>query len=160
MLNPQLPDIKQIEKRTLDELYSLTESVLHNIEHKILSYDEQLHQLTEQHNKILDEIQQINLFTDFDFNFTDLKETTKTICITGKTSDLPTLQQALQPHELTALNSKQFKTGKKIEWAILLIAHISVKETIEKTIRDKVTFLISPIIKEHQKRFQKISKKN
>ncbi|MCK5031206.1 MAG: hypothetical protein KAR64_07045, partial [Thermoplasmatales archaeon] len=65
ILNPQLPEIKTVEDRFLEEIYSYAEGTLGEIEKNILDSEQKLNDLKEQKNRINFYDQQINYLVDF-----------------------------------------------------------------------------------------------
>jgi V/A-type H+-transporting ATPase subunit I len=139
MLRPKKPVIKNVEEKSLDELYSSAESTLSEIESSILDYENSLRKIDEQKEKIESDLEQISLIKDFNVNTADIGESEYLFSIAGRTSELPTLQEQIKALDMVVLYSKQISTGKKSEWAIVIVAHISEKEHSEKICREKIT---------------------
>jgi len=139
MLNPQLPEIKDIEDSTLDELYSYTEGILEEIEKNILERDQRISELNEQKEKIDFEIKQITYLLDFKLDLSDIGESGYVVVKAGLTNDLPTLENEMKSLDKVSLFSKQFGSGKKKEWSVVVAAFISEKEKIEKIFREKIS---------------------
>lgn len=139
MLRPQLPEIKSIEECSLDELYCYIESVLHDIEQHVLDFEKRVIELDDQKEKIDSDVKQISYLKDFDLNIADIGESTYVVTFAGKTSELPSIEKGIESLDSVALFSKQLGTGKKREWAVVISAHISEKERIEKLCREKIT---------------------
>jgi V/A-type H+-transporting ATPase subunit I len=139
ILHPQLPEIKTVEDRTLDEIYSYTEGILGEIEKNILDNEQKLKKLDEQKEKINLDIQQVNYLEDFELDISDVGESECVIVKAGKTSDLPGLKAEIEIFDRVVLYSKQFDSAKKSEWAVVIAAHISEKGEIEKICREKIT---------------------
>jgi V/A-type H+-transporting ATPase subunit I len=138
-LNPQLPQVKTVETRSIDELFSYTEGVLNEIEGTILDLENKLNEYNDKVEQIKIDIKQVEYLKDFDFDLSDIGESEHVIIKAGLTSDLPTLQTEIKNIEKSHLISKQFESGKKQEWAVVLAGHISEKEKINKISRDKIT---------------------
>ena len=139
ILNPQLPEVKSVERRSLEELYSYAEGVLNEIEKNILSYEESLKELDEQKEKNDTDIEQVSYLKDFKFDVSDIGESNHVFIVAGKTLELSEIEKEIKSEESIALYSKQFGTGKKREWVVVIAAHISEKEKIEKLCREKIT---------------------
>ncbi|UCB58599.1 MAG: V-type ATP synthase subunit I [Thermoplasmatales archaeon] len=139
LLQPQLPQVRTVESRSIDELFSYTEGILNNIEKSILDYDKQLNDYNDQIEKIKTDIENVNYLKDFNFDISGIGESEYVIVKAGLTSDLPTIENEIIKLDKTYILSKIFGKGKKQEWAIVLIGHISEKEKIEKISREKIT---------------------
>ncbi|UCF13091.1 MAG: V-type ATP synthase subunit I [Thermoplasmatales archaeon] len=139
MLNPQLPVVTSIEDRFLDELYSHAEGILHEIEKNILVHEESLKKLDEQKEKIDIGIEQVSYLKDFRLDISDIGVSDYVYIVAGKTSELPSIEKEIKSLDSAALYSKQFGTGKKREWVVIIAAHISEQEKIEKLCREKIT---------------------
>lgn len=138
MLRPQLPVVTSVEKRSLDELYSYAEGFLNEIEKHILLQDDKLKALEEEKERLEGIIDQVTYLQDFLFDLADLGESEYLVMKAGKTTELPAIEQTISSHDQVALYSKQFGTGKKKEWAVVIVSHISEKEIIEKICREKL----------------------
>jgi len=139
LINPQLPDIKPVEDRSLEELYSYAEGILGEIEKNILDSEQKLNDLKEQKDRINFYNQQIVYLSYFDIDVSDIGESDYLIIKAGRTSDLSNLKVEIDKLDNLALYSKQVNSGKEREWAILIVTHISKREKIEKICRDKIT---------------------
>lgn len=139
LINPQLPDIKPVEDRSLEELYSYAEGILGEIEKNILDSEQKLNDLKEQKDRINFYNQQIVYLSYFDIDVSDIGESDYLIIKAGRTSDLSNLKVEIDKLDNLALYSKQVNSGKEREWAILIVTHISEREKIEKICRDKIT---------------------
>lgn len=132
LLNPELPDQEPVEDMPLEELYSYTESVIEPIEKKIRSTHNEYEHLTEtiqQHKEFETEA---SWFTAFDFSLQDLGTSTYVIIKAGKTSSLPALEQQVSNDEFITIESQPLIQGKKPEWAVVIVGHISAKKTVER----------------------------
>ena len=138
MFNPELPNIKTVEDSTLEEMYSHIEAVLEEIEKNILDSDQKLQNLDERKQTIKSNIEQINYLKDFDLDISDVGESEYVFIKVGKTTDLLSLKSEIDKIEKTLLFSKQFGSGKNAEWAVVITAHISEKDRIEKTCRERL----------------------
>ena len=139
LFNPQLPEIKTVEDRFLEEIYSYAEGALGEIEKNILDSEQKLNDLKEQKNRINFYDQQINYLVDFDIDVSDIGESEYLLIKAGKTSDLSNLKVEIDKLDNATIYFKQFNSGKNREWAVLIATHISEKEKIEKICRDKIT---------------------
>lgn len=138
LLHPQPPEIKTVEDRSLEELYSYTEGILGEIEKNILDNEQRLKGLEEQKEKINLDIQQVNYLKDFELDISDIGESDYVVVKAGKTSDLSSLEVEIERLDRAIVYSKQFGSGKKIEWAVVIASYISEKEEIEKICREKI----------------------
>jgi V/A-type H+-transporting ATPase subunit I len=139
LFHPQLPEVKTVESRYLEEIYSYAEGVLHDIEKKILDYEEELKEVDERKEKTEFDLEQMRYLKDFDFDISDIGTGDYVFCQAGKTSDLESLEEELRSFELVELYSKQFGIGKEREWAVVVIAHLSERDKIERICREKIT---------------------
>jgi len=139
ILNPQLPEIKTVEDRSLEEIYSYAEGTLGEIEKNILDSEQKLNDLKEQKDRINFYDQQINYLVDFDIDISDIGESDYLLIKAGKTSDLSNLKVEIDKLDNATIYSKQFNSGKNREWVVLIATHISEREKIEKICRDKIT---------------------
>jgi len=138
LLHPELPEVKTVENSSLEEMFSHIEGVLGEIEKNILEHDQKLQYLDEQKQKINQDVEQINYLKDFDIDISDVGESKYVLIKTGKTLDLDSLQSEIEKIDRTTLYSKQFGSGKKIEWAIVVAIHILDKEKVEKICREQL----------------------
>jgi len=146
LLNPELPEVKTIPERSLDELYSYTESVLAGIEKSILKKDETLKQLDEDHQNITNNLEQIKYLKDFDMDLSDIGESEYLIIKAGTIENIDNLKNALNNVENSTYFSKKFGSGKEIIWSVIIAAYKKEKEKIEKICREHITeFTISII---------------
>jgi V/A-type H+-transporting ATPase subunit I len=139
LLNPQLPEIKPVEDRSLEEIYSYAEGTLSEIEKNILDSEQKLNDLKERKDRINFYNQQIDYLSDFDIDVSDIGESDYLIIKAGRTSDLSNLKVEIDKLDNAAVYSKQVNSGKNREWAILIATHISEREKIEKICRDIIT---------------------
>lgn len=139
ILNPDLPEIKSIKKTSLEELYSCAEGYLYKIEEKILKKEEKLQSLNEEKENIKQNIEKINYLLDFDFKISDLGESEFLIVKVGITKDINFIKEKIKKIEYATFFSKQFGTKKKIEWAVLIVAHKNHKDEIEKISKASIT---------------------
>ena len=139
LLNPQLPEIKPVEDRSLEEIYSYTEGILGEIEKNILDSEHKLNDLKEQNDRINFYNQQIGYLSDFDIDVSDIGESKYLVTKAGRTSDLSNIKLEIDKLVNVTLYSKQVNSGKNREWVVLIATHISEREKIEKICRDKIT---------------------
>jgi len=139
LLHPELPEIKTVEDAALEEMFSHTEGALEEIEKNILENDQKLQYLDERKQKINQDLEQINYLKDFDIDLSDVGESTYVLIKAGKTSDLDGLQSEIEKIDRATLYSKQFGSGKEIEWAVVIATHLLEKEKIEKICRERLT---------------------
>lgn len=138
-LHPDLPEVKTVEDKTLDELYSYAEGFLNEIEKNILDGEQKLRKFDEETKRINLNIQQLNYIKDFEVDVSDIGESKYLVIKAGKTTDIEPLRTQIESLERPLLYSKQFGSGKKIEWAVLIATHVSEKEKIEKICREHIT---------------------
>ncbi len=146
LLHPEIPKLKLVKDRSLDEIYLYTENILNKIEKNILDRNQKLQQLNEKIETFDHDIEQLNYFKDFEFNISDIGESDFLFVKIGKTTEFHTLNTKIKPIEKSIIFSKQFGSGKKIEWAVLIVSHISEKEKIEKICREyiaEIKFVVS-----------------
>ena len=139
IFNPELPEIKYVEDRSLDEIYSYTEGILDEIEKKILERKDKLEEIKEKVEIINNDLEQLEFLKDFEFDISDIGESEYVIVKVGKITDLDSLKPDIEDLEKAVLSYRQFGTGKKIEWVVLIVAHILEKDKIEKICREKIT---------------------
>ena len=112
-LNPQLPKVKTVETRSIDEIFSYTEGILNEIERTILDQENTLNKYNEKLEQIKIDTKQVEYLKDFDFDLSDIKESEHVIIKAGLASDLPALQTEINNLEKAHLLFKQFGSGKK-----------------------------------------------
>lgn len=139
IINPPKSEKITMHERSIDEIFSYSESILHEIEENILDFENKLNLINEQITSLDNKIEQISYLSDFNLDLSDIGESSYLVVYAGKTKDLDEIKKEIDSIELAKLYSKQFGSGKKIEWAVVLIAHISVKGKIERIIREKIT---------------------
>jgi len=139
ILNPEQHEKTIIEEHSLEDIYSYSESILHEIEEKVIDFENKLNEINDRLLIVDNEAEQISYFKDFEIDLSNISETEFLFGIAGITSDLSLLKNELDPIDLVAIYHKQFGSGKKREWAVIIIGHISKKEQIEKIVREKIT---------------------
>ncbi len=139
ILNPELPELKFVEDRNIDEIYSYAEGILSEIERKILERNENLIKLNEKIELINHDIKHLNYIKDFEFDISDIGQSDYLIVKTGTTTDLDKITKEIKTIEKSIIFSKQFGNRKKVEWAVLIAAHVSEKDNIEKICRENIT---------------------
>jgi len=138
-LYPYLPEVKTIEEKSLNKLYFYAEKFLNEIEKNILEDENQFREFDEEIKIINLNIKQLNYIKDFELDISDIGESKYLVIKVGKTNDIETFRKQIESIERPLFYSKQFGSGKKIEWAILIATHISEKEKIEKICRENIT---------------------
>lgn len=151
LLHPKTPEIRTVEKLSLEELYSQTEGVLSSIEKQILACNQRIQQLDEEITQLETYLNQLTYLLSFDFSLSDLGTSEYLTIKAGKTTDFQSLTQQVQQLEKTVLCSKQFGRGKKTEWAVVLIAHNTEKKQIEQLCRDHLQEFDLPLISQTPK---------
>ena len=139
IFHPELPVIKSVEDRNLDEIYSYTEGILSEIEKKILEHEQKLQELSEKNDRIKHDTEQLEFIKDFELDISDIGESDYLYIKVGKTTDFDALSAEIKSIDKSIIFSKQFGSGKDIEWAVLVAAHISEKDKIEKISRERIT---------------------
>jgi len=139
IFNPDLPEIKSIEDRNLDEINSYAEGLLEEIEKKILEQDKKLLEITDRIEKIKYDIAQLNYIKDFDLKLSDIGESIYLYIKVGLTTDIDGLNKEIKAIEKSIIFSQQFGSGKDIEWAVMIAVYISDKDKIVKICREKIT---------------------
>jgi len=139
IFNPDLPEIKTVEDRSLDDMNSYAEGLLEEIEKKILNYDNILQQYNERIEKINNDIIQLNYIKDFDFDISDIGESRLIIMKAGITEDIESLKKGINSLDKSIIFSHQICRGKDVQWSVLVAAHISKKDDFLKICREKIT---------------------
>ena len=139
ILQPKIPEIKTVEECSLGELYSYVEGLLNEIEKNILDHEDKIKELDEQEEKINRTIKQLAYLMDFELDISYIGESNYLFIIAGKTKELTDVEEEIKSMDTAAVYSKQFGAGKKPEWAVLVVAHISKREKIEKLCREKIS---------------------
>ena len=139
LLNPELPEVKPVQERTLDELYSYVEGVLADSEPTLLKRDEHLKRIQEEQQTTQSEIEQLRYLTYFDLDLGDIGDSTFVHVKVGKTEDIDSLQKAVHDIHHVAILSHKHGMGKNVEWAVLVVGHIKDKDIIEKQCREHLS---------------------
>jgi len=138
-LYPELLEKKTVEDRPLEEIYSNIEGVLAEIENQIIENDKKITELNQQIDDINSDIIQLNYLKDFGLDISDVGESEYLFIKTGKTKDIEKLREQINVLEKVDIFSKQFGSGKKIEWAVVVVGHISEKNMLEKICRENIS---------------------
>jgi V/A-type H+/Na+-transporting ATPase subunit I len=138
IFNPDLPEIKAVEDRSLDEMNSYAEGLLEEIEKKILNYDNKFQEYNERIEKIKSDLTQLNYIKDFDFDVSDIGESDLVIIKAGLTEDLEKLKKEINSLDKSTISSHQIGSGKDVKWSVLIAAHISKKDDFLKICREKI----------------------
>ena len=141
IFNPDLPEIKTVEDQSLDELNSYAEGLLEEIEKKVLDYDKQLQDYNDRIEKINNDVIQLNYIKDFNFDLSDIGESSLLIVKVGLTEDIESLKNEINALDKSLISYNRIGSGKDVQWAILVAAHISKKEEFLKVCREKITEL-------------------
>ena len=64
LLNPELPEKKEIDEHNIDELFSYVEGILSEIEQGILAHENKLHEFNERIEIIKNDVDQLNYIID------------------------------------------------------------------------------------------------
>ncbi len=138
-LHPELLEKKTVEDRPLEEIYSNIEGVLAEIENQIIENDKKITELNQQIDDINSDIIQLNYLKDFGLDISDVGESEYLFIKTGKTKDIEKLREQINVLEKVDIFSKQFSSGKKIEWAVVVVGYISEKNMLEKICRENIS---------------------
>ncbi|MDH7507611.1 MAG: V-type ATPase 116kDa subunit family protein, partial [Candidatus Thermoplasmatota archaeon] len=138
-INPELPKVKSIKERPLDEIFLDSNKLLDEIEKNILELENKKIELDEKLEKIKFDIDQLNFLKDFEFDISHIGVSNYLIVKAGKTNDIDTLKNEIDKIDNALIFYKQFVINKKPEWAVLIAAYISEKEKIEKISHEKIT---------------------
>jgi len=138
-LNPELSELKSIKDRTLDKIFSHAEGLLGEIEQNILDLEHKKQELDEQIEQIRLDLEQLDFIRDFEFDLSYLGESNYLVIKAGKTDDFEGLKTETDKIYNAAIFSKQISNGKKPEWSIIIAAHITKKEKVERIFREKTT---------------------
>jgi len=148
LLHPQLPEVTAVKKCSLKELYSSCEHLFQEIEPNILTCEKQLNFLDERKVILLLQQEQLAYFKNMKITLSDVNDSSSVLVRVGKTTDLASLEKDLEKTELILLQSESYTIEKKKEWAILLVAHRSEQEHVEKISRDYLTLFSLPLTDE------------
>jgi V/A-type H+-transporting ATPase subunit I len=135
---PELPIVTSSEKYSLEEIYSYTEGLLSDIENHILEGERLLTDFQERKENINSDIEHLIYIKDFDIDLSDLGESEYIVMKAGKTYDLNDIKTQIRELDKSYMISHRFSTNKKVEWGVLVAAHISEKDKIEKIFREKI----------------------
>ena len=148
LLHPQLPEVTAVKKCSLKELYSSCDHLFQEIEPNILTCEKQLNFLDERKVILLLQQEQLAYFKNMKITLSDVNDSSSVLVRVGKTTDLASLEKDLEKTELILLQSESYTIEKKKEWAILLVAHRSEQEHVEKISRDYLTLFSLPLTDE------------
>ena len=137
-INPEVQKIKSIKERPLNNIFSYSEELLDEIEKNILELEHKKQELDEQLEKIQSDISQLDFIKDFEFDLSYIGESNFLIFKIGKTIDFDGLKNEINKIDNALIFSKKFVINKKPEWSVLLVAHVSEKEKIERISREKI----------------------
>ena len=139
LLHPQLPTIQKVEDLSIEELLSHVEGVMTSVEKEIVTLDQQLSQLTEQQVQTATFLQELQDYTSFDMRLSDIGASELLYIKAGKTQNLTKVQESLQTIPETALFSQQIGHGKKIQWSVVVVTHITHQKEVERLLADHLT---------------------
>jgi len=139
MLHPKLPELTMVEDCSLEEIYSLTEGILGEIEKEIIDDENKINEIAEKIEDVSLDIKSLTYLKDFNINISDVGKTDYVIVKVGKTYDLSTLESEINKLDKATIYSKQFGKGKQVEWSVLIATHISEEDKIERICREKIT---------------------
>ncbi|KYK32045.1 MAG: hypothetical protein AYK22_00350 [Thermoplasmatales archaeon SG8-52-3] len=138
IFNPDLPEIKTVEDRNLDEMNSYAEGLLEEIEKKILNFDKKLQDYNERIEKINNDITQLNYIKDFDFDISYIGESDLILVKVGLIDDIESLKKKINALDKSAIYSYKIGNGKDIQWSVLAAVHISKKDDFLKIWRENI----------------------
>ena len=138
MLNPKLPEITTVEDCSIEEIYSLTEGILGEIEKGIIDKEKKISEIVEKIEDVSLNIKSLNYLKDFDIDISDIGKTEYVIVKVGKTSDLSALETKINKLDKAIILSKKFGKGKEVEWSVVIATFISEEDKIEKICREKL----------------------
>ncbi len=138
LLNPTKIDPQKIDSIDIEELYSAIETNLAEIEKTIIEEDQKIQDIKEKIIEINQTISKLKYIEDFDFDLSTLQENEYFFIKIGKTTDLEKLNLGLRNIQRSDIYSKQFGSGKKAEWSVLIVYHVSEKDKIEKLCRENL----------------------
>jgi len=138
IFNPELPEIKSVEYRSLDEINSYAEGLLEEIEKNILEHDKKHKQIIEMTEKINHDIKKLNYFKEFDIDISEIGESNYLYVVLGITSEFEELKKEIESLEKSMIYAEQFVRKKDVEWAVLIVVHISEKDKVQKICREKI----------------------
>ncbi len=136
MLSFEEPETKEVEAQTLEDLYSETEGFLQEVEAKTLGFDSRLSEISEQVKTIDDDISRLEKIRDFDISLEDLGDSDHLYTTVSFTENLEGLKNRLKDFDELALYSRQHKSKKKVWWAVLVVAHKSLRNDVERALRE------------------------
>jgi V/A-type H+/Na+-transporting ATPase subunit I len=139
ILHPESPEVKTMNNQSAQEIYSDVEHILQTTENSIVELDETIKQLKEKKAKNEELEQQLSLLTEFAIDLDDLKDSPLVVVTTGRTKQFDQLEKQIEPQDEITIFSKEYGSGKKKEWMVLLTAHVSEKEKIDRLSREYLT---------------------
>lgn len=139
ILHPEQPQRTTVQNRSAETILSDAKHILHTIEPDVLPLDERLKQVKDQKAKNEEIEKQLSLIQDVVVDLDDIKDSPLVVCITGKTKQLEQLEEQITPDDAITIVSKQFGSGKKKEWTVILTAHINEKEKVDRLSREYLT---------------------
>jgi V/A-type H+/Na+-transporting ATPase subunit I len=136
LLQPELPTVKNVQEKNLDELFKDIDLLLNEIEEEIINQREKIDSLKEKKQELIDTKNQIKYLKDVDLKLSDFG-TSKYLFITaGKTKNITDLKKAVKGNSYCFLITKQYGTGKKAEWAVIVSCLVEQKENVLKIVRE------------------------
>jgi V/A-type H+-transporting ATPase subunit I len=151
ILNPKIPELRDIEDNSLDEIYSQTEYTLVEVEKNIINDDQKIQYYDEKIEELKNKIDNLKYLIDFDINLSDVGKSKYIFIKVGKTKDIKQLENKINKIEKAVIYSKQIGKGKDIEWGVIIVSYISEIEKIEKICREHITELIIDGLKDAPK---------
>ena len=139
LLNPKVFEKKIVEDLSIEELFSYVEGTLIEIEKKILDGEKNILEFDEKIEQISNEINSLNYLKSYNIKISDIGISEYVIIKAGKTANLQFLENEVNKLDKATIFSKKLGTKKEIEWSVVLVAHISELEKIEKICREHLT---------------------
>ena len=151
MLAFEEPERKEVEAQSIDDLYSEAEGFLQDVEAEILEFDSRLSEISERLKSIDDDIDRLEKVRDFDFSLEDLGTSDHLYTTVSFTENLEGLKDRLKSFDEVALYSRQHKEKKRLWWAVLVVAHKSLQNEVERALREYAEILEFDDYKGHPK---------
>ena len=141
ILNPKIPELRDIEDNFLDEIYSQIEYILADVEKNIINSDQKIQDYDEKIEELNNKIDNLKFILDFNINLSEVGKTKYVFTKVGRTKDIKQLVNKINKLDKTAIYSNQIGKGKNIEWGVLIVSYISESEKVEKICREHISEL-------------------
>ena len=137
LINPVMPERKPISYKTLDELFDQTEELLGKVENEIIESEKQIASIEEEIKDIEVKLSNVNYLLDLDIDLSYIGTSKYLVIKAGITNNIEALKEKLE--DTAEIWSKKFVENKKqYYWAVVIAAHISDIEKVEKTCKELV----------------------